>query len=105
MLEEFVRFVLGRFTIVARDGDVQIGWQSVAPESIDLAQNILSNECGVRALAFGQRNGHCWIIWVCHAPGCSLCAGEHDITVRFRWAVLALFRHVAQGYRPSCANS
>ena len=36
MLEEFVRFVLGRFPIVARDGNVQIVWQRVAPESIDL---------------------------------------------------------------------
>src|ERR1039458_8946215 len=105
MFEEFVRFVLGRFTIVTRDSDVQIVWQSVAPQSIDLVQNILGNECGVGTLALGERNGHCWIIWICHAPGCSLCAGEHDVAVGFRWAVRDLINHVTQVHRPSCMHS
>src|ERR1022692_2300577 len=104
MLEEFVRFVLGGFTIIACDGNVQIVWERVAPESIDLVQNILSYECCVRALALGERNGHCGIIWICRAPGCSLCAGEHDVGVGFRWTVLYLFRHITQVDGPSRMN-
>jgi len=53
MLEEFVRFVFGRFPVVARGSDVQIAWQRIAPQGFDLMQNIFRNERGVCALALG----------------------------------------------------
>ena len=87
MLEEFVRFVLCRFPIVARDGDIQIVWQRVASKRVNLLQSVLRNERGVRALALGQGNRYGWVLCIRRASSSSFGVGEQDVPVRFRWAV------------------
>ena len=104
MFEKFVGFVLGRFSIVARDRDVQIVGQHVPAQSIDLVQHMLGNVGGVRAFALGKRNGHCGIICARLSVLRHREHGKQDVGVGFGWAVLNLLRHIAQVDGPSGMN-
>src|SRR5579859_3024572 len=105
MLEKFVRLVFGRFAIVACDSNVQIAWQCVASKRVDLLENPLRNERGVRALALCHRDRDAWVFRVCGTSSRSLCAGEKNVIVSFRWSVHNLFHDIPQVHWPSGMNS
>ena len=67
VLQQFVGFVLRRVAVIARDRDVQVTRQHVPAKRVDFSQRVFGNQCGVRALALGQRNRDRRILRICRA--------------------------------------
>src|ERR1035438_9665801 len=98
MLQQFIGFVFCGLAIVASDGDVQVGWQQVSAQRVDLLLRRLGNVGGVGALAFGQGDGH-RRIFAAHGAVRRRAVGVENVIVRLGRAVSDRGGDIAQIYR------
>ena len=105
MLEQFIGLVLGCLSIIPRDTDVQVLWQGIATQRINLAERALSYQRRIRAFALRQRNSHRRKFWIRSASRRSFRACKQYVVLWLTWAVLDLLDNVAQVDRPCRVDS